>query len=129
MAKVTGIGGVFFKCGDPATQRDWYRANLGIESESWGCMFPWTDDNGDGGYTVWSLWSADSAPFAQGKTAMVNYRVDDLVALLAQLRAAGVPVIKELEDSENGKFAWITDPEGNYIELWEPIAAKDDPYL
>jgi len=128
MKRVTGIGGIFFKAQDPAALREWYRRHLGIESAAWGgTAFRWrTDDNPDGvGTTAWSVFAADSAHFGVGaQRYMVNYRVDDLDALIAALRQEGCQVDDKTDSSEYGKFGWVTDPEGNRIELWEPPAGK-----
>ncbi len=132
MKKVTGIGGVFFKCADAAAQRDWYREQLGIESEEWGFSFTWRDKEAPSkvGYTVWAPFSPDTKHFEPSKSPfMFNYRVADLDALFAELKAAGVETLGEVEQHENGKFAWILDPEGNKVELWEPIDPDKDPYL
>lgn len=124
MAKITGIGGVFLKCkGDSAALSAWYQTHLGMPLESWGgAVLRWPDDKAeDQGLTVWNLASRDSQWFQPSDSAfMINYRVDDLDALLAQLRAADVAVIAGPESHENGKFAWIMDPDGNKVELWEP---------
>jgi predicted enzyme related to lactoylglutathione lyase len=126
MAKVTGIGGVFLKCkGDAAALAEWYREHLGMPLESWGgAILRWPDDKAnDAGLTVWNLASHDSQWFSPSDSAfMINYRVDDLDALLVQLQAAGVAVIGGPEAHENGKFAWIMDPDGNKVELWQPMA-------
>lgn len=126
MAKVTGIGGVFLKCrGDSAALAAWYREHLGLPLESWGgAVLRWPDDKAnDGGLTVWSLAAADSSWFSPSDSAfMINYRVDDLDGLLAQLRAAGIEPVAGPESHENGKFAWVMDPDGNKVELWEPMA-------
>jgi len=119
MARVIGLGGVFFRANDPVALRDWYRRHLGLDVQSWGgCTFPaGTDDN------VWCLAGASDAHSPLAKSAapfVVNYRVDDLDALLAALREAGCDVDPESQDSEYGKFGWVTDPEGHRIELWEP---------
>ena len=126
MARVTGIGGVFLKCkGDSAALAAWYRKHLGMPLETWGgAVLRWPDDTADDkGLTVWSLADQDSQWFSPSDSAfMINYRVDDLDALLAQLRAEGVDVVAGPESHENGKFAWIMDPDGNKVELWEPMA-------
>ena len=125
MAKVTGIGGVFLKCrGDSAALAAWYQQHLGLPLETWGgAILRWPDDKAeDKGLTVWSLADKDSQWFSPSESAfMINYRVDDLDALLAQLQADGVAVVAGPESHENGKFAWIIDPDGNKVELWEPM--------
>ena len=126
MAKVMGIGGVFFKSrGDGKSLAAWYEKHLGLTlSEFGGAVLKWPDDTGDdGGLTVWCVAKSDSRWFSPSEAPfMINYRVDDLTALLEQLRAAGVEVVKGPESHENGKFAWIMDPDGNKLELWEPMA-------
>ncbi|WP_028081256.1 VOC family protein [Solimonas soli] len=125
MAKVTGIGGVFFKSrGRGAVLAEWYRQHLGLALEDFGgAILKWPEDRAeDGGLTVWCVADADSRWFAPGEAPfMINYRVDDLDALLAQLRAAGVAIVAGPESHENGKFAWILDPDGNKLELWQPM--------
>jgi predicted enzyme related to lactoylglutathione lyase len=123
MKRVTGLGGFFFKSQDPTTLRNWYREHLGIESQAWGAVFPWRDnDNPDiEGATAWNLFREQNDYFAPSeKPFMINYRVENLVALLELLKAEGVEQVGEMQDSEYGKFAWVMDPEGNKIELWEP---------
>jgi predicted enzyme related to lactoylglutathione lyase len=124
MAKVTGIGGVFFKSrGDNAALAAWYRDNLGLALEDFGgAILRWPDDTAeDRGLTVWHVAEKDSQWFSPGSAPfMINYRVDDLDGMLAQLRAAGVEIVGGPESHENGKFAWILDPDGNKVELWEP---------
>lgn len=128
MKRVTGIGGIFFKAQDPQALGAWYRQHLGIGVEEWGgAAFRWaTPDNPTGtGTTVWSPFKADTAYFAPSTASfMINYRVDDLHALLAQLRAEGCQVDDKVEESAYGKFGWVFDPEGNKIELWEPPAGQ-----
>lgn len=124
MQRVTGIGGIFIKAENPEQLREWYRRHLGIAVEAWGgTAFQWSGpDNPQGvGTTVWSVFADDSACFAPSRARfMVNYRVADLHALLAALRAEGCEVDAKVEESEFGKFGWVMDPEGNRIELWEP---------
>lgn len=125
MAKVTGIGGVFFKAKDPKALAAWYAEHLGVNLEEWGgAIFDWADDQAAQsakGVTVWHLADADGDWFAPSTSAvMINYRVDDLDGLLAQLTAADIPTIKGPDDEFNGRFAWVMDPEGNKVELWEP---------
>jgi predicted enzyme related to lactoylglutathione lyase len=129
MAKVTGIGGVFFKStGDRAALVAWYQKHLGMTLEDFGgVIFRWPDDTaGDRGLTVWHVAGKDSKWFNPSESSfMINYRVDNLDELLEQLRAAGVPIIQGPDSEENGKFAWIMDPDNNKIELWEPKAPDD----
>jgi predicted enzyme related to lactoylglutathione lyase len=129
MAKVTGIGGVFFKStGDSAALAAWYKKHLGMALEDWGgAILKWPDDKAeDKGLTVWSVAKSDSKWFSPSNASfMINYRVDDLGELLEQLRAAGVEIVKGPESAENGKFAWIMDPDGNKVELWEPMLWDD----
>ena len=125
MAKITGIGGVFLKCkGDSAALAAWYQKHLGMQLENFGgAVLRWPDDKAeDGGLTVWHLAGKDSQWFSPSDSSfMINYRVDDLDEMLAQLQAAGVAAISGPESHENGKFAWIMDPDGNKVELWEPM--------
>jgi predicted enzyme related to lactoylglutathione lyase len=124
MARITGVGGIFFKStGDPAALAAWYQKHLGLRLEDFGgAILKWPDDEAeDRGLTVWHVAQKDSQWFSPSTASfMVNYRVDDLDELLAQLRAAGVAIIAGPEAHENGKFAWILDPDGNKLELWEP---------
>jgi len=125
MAKVTGIGGVFFKStGDHAALAAWYRTHLGLALEDWGgAILRWPDDTAeDGGLTVWTVAGKDSTWFSPSQSSfMINYRVDNMAEMVEQLRAGGVEVLQGPESHENGKFAWIMDPDGNKIELWEPM--------
>ena len=129
MARVTGIGGVFFKStGDSKALAAWYQKHLGMPLEDWGgAILRWPDDTAeDKGLTVWSLAKKDSTWFSPSESSfMINYRVDDMDGLLTQLRAGGVEIVKGPESAENGKFAWIMDPEGNKVELWEPMIWDD----
>lgn len=129
MAKVMGIGGVFFKSkGDSAALADWYRKHLGVQLESFGgAIFRWPADTGsDGGLTVWHIAGATSRWFDPSTASfMINYRVDNLDEMVQDLRANGVQVIAGPETHENGKFAWILDPEENKLELWEPMLWKE----
>ena len=123
MKRVTGIGGIFFKAKDPEKLREWYRTHFGIESESWGGFsFRWQDDpQADNGCTIWSPFPVETKYFEPSdKAFMINFRVADLVSLLAVLRDEGVEVDSKTEESEFGKFGWVMDPEGNRVELWEP---------
>jgi len=124
MKRVTGIGGIFIKSADTKRLRDWYKTHLGIEIEEWGgTAFRWTGPhNPQGtGSTVWNVFEASSNYFEPSAAPfMVNYRVDKLQPLLAQLRTEGCQVIDKVDESEYGKFGWVIDPDGNKIELWEP---------
>jgi predicted enzyme related to lactoylglutathione lyase len=126
MARVTGIGGVFFKStGDHKALAEWYQKNLGMSPEAWGgVLLRWPDDHADDkGVTVWHVADANTKWFAPSNASfMINYRVDDLDGLLANLRANGVEILKGPDSDDNGKFAWILDPDGNKVELWEPKA-------
>lgn len=126
MAKVTGIGGVFIKsAGKGSELAAWYEKNLGISLESWGgSILKWTDDKVvDGGMTVWSTADNESKWFSPSESSfMINYRIDSMDEMLEQLKANGVEIIKGPDTDFNGKFAWIMDPDGNKVELWEPIA-------
>ena len=125
MAKVTGIGGVFLKsAGKGSELASWYQKNLGLSLESWGgAVLRWPDDKAeDGGQTVWSSADSDTKWFSPSASSfMINYRVDNMDELLEQLKQNGVEIEKGPESHENGKFAWIMDPDGNKLELWEPI--------
>ncbi|MGH6933031.1 MAG: GFA family protein [Dongiaceae bacterium] len=124
MARITGIGGIFFKSRDPDRLRAWYREHLGIESQPGnGAIFPWrpVDRLTETGYTVWSPFPHDTRYFEPGTASfMINYRVDDLDALLARLRAKGAAIDGKIEHHDQGRFAWVIDPDGNRVELWEP---------
>lgn len=122
MKKVTGIGGVFFKCDDPKKMQEWYVNNLGFPSESYGTMFQWrdADDPSKEGYTVWSPFKKDTTYFEPSKKEfMINYRVENIEALVEQLKNDGVTILDEIATYEYGKFVHIMDPEGNKIELFE----------
>lgn len=124
MARVTGIGGVFFLARtDREALAAWYRDNLGLSLEPWGgAILRWPQDTAnDGGLTVWHTAAPDSKWFAPSTSPfMINYRVDDLDALLAELAAKGITPVSGPDTAENGKFAWILDPDGNKLELWQP---------
>lgn len=128
MKRVTGIGGIFFKAHDPQALAEWYRVHLGIDVEAWGgAVFRWrAPGNPEGiGSTTWSPFPADTGYFAPSSAPfMVNYRVDDLDAVLAALRAEGVQVDDKVEESEFGRFGWALDPEGHKFELWQPPAGQ-----
>ena len=117
MERVLGIGGVFLRAADPEALRSWYETHLGIPIEEWG-GHPFVAAAGDA--TVWSIFPAETEYWPAEKQAMVNYRVRDLDAMLAQLRSAGVDVDERIEEQEFGRFGWAVDPEGNRLELWQP---------
>jgi predicted enzyme related to lactoylglutathione lyase len=120
MAKVVGVGGIFLKARDPKALSDWYATHLGIESQYGGLVF---DGPAAAGLTMFSHFPLDSQYFGDGsQQVMINFRVDNLDQLLAQLAAAGVRVDPKRDDSDYGRFAWIWDAEGNRVELWEPQA-------
>jgi len=124
MKRVTGIGGVFIKAKNPDVLRAWYQKHLGIDIQDWGgTTFRWhtPDQPNLNGSTTWSIFPASSTYFAPSDaTFMINYRVENLLALLDLLREEGCDVNPKIEHSEYGKFGWVMDPEGNKIELWEP---------
>lgn len=125
MQRVTGIGGIFFKARDPTALAAWYRDHLGLDvAEGWnGAVFPWGGEGSAPGMTLWSPFDADTTYMAPGTASfMVNFRVADLDALLAALRAEGCGVVGDVQASEHGRFGWVLDPEGNKVELWEPPA-------
>jgi len=124
MARVTGIGGIFFRARDPKALSAWYAEHLGVQLSPYGgANFEWTDEVPKGtGSTAWSIFKDDADYFPVAQQAMVNYRVDDIDGLLEKLAAAGVTIDPKRDDSEFGRFAWITDPEGNRVELWQPLA-------
>ena len=128
MNRVTGIGGIFFRARDPVALRAWYAKHLGIDVQPWGgTAFSWADAAGNptGGTTVWSINAADNDYFAPSSAPfMVNYRVEDLAAVLKALREEGCDVLDRTDESEFGKFGWVMDPEGNKVELWQPPAGQ-----
>jgi predicted enzyme related to lactoylglutathione lyase len=128
MKRVTSIGGVFFKCKDPEAQMDWYAIHLGIKMDQYGSSFQWrqADDKEKKGHTAWSAFKDDTDYFGvSSQQYMINYRVENLVTLVEQLKKEGVTIIDEIEEFEYGKFVHILDLEGNRVELWE---ANDEVY-
>jgi predicted enzyme related to lactoylglutathione lyase len=125
MAKITGIGGIFFKsAGKGSDLAAWYEKNLGLSLEPWGgAILKWPDDKADdGGLTVWTTADHDTKWFSPSESSfMINYRVNNLDEMLEQLKANGVEIVSGPESHENGKFAWIMDPDGNKVELWQPM--------
>lgn len=129
MKKVTGIGGIFFKCSDPEKIREWYSKNLGIETDNYGTSFEWrqADDVTRKGFTAWNPFPESTSYMEPSqKEFMINYRVENLTELLVELKKDGVTILDEIETFEYGKFIHILDPEGNKIELWEPNDTEYD---
>lgn len=121
MARVTGLGGIFFRCADPSATRAWYATHLGIDTDDYGATF--AADPDPRAQSVWSPFKADTDYFGPGgQDFMINFRVDDLEALLAQLAACGISCVGEPMDESYGKFGWVVDCDGRKIELWEPKA-------
>lgn len=122
--KVTGVGGIFFKCDNPDSMREWYRDQLGLVTNDYGSLFEFrnSDNPNQINYLQWSTFSKDTKYMEPSKASfMVNYRVENLVELEKELRAGGVTICDKIEEFEYGKFLHILDPEGNKIELWEPV--------
>ncbi len=131
MKRVTGIGGIFFKCKDPEKLKSWYEKHLDFKTDDYGGAFEWRQksDPEKSGYTAWSPMKEDTKYFEPSeKQFMVNYRVENLEKLLDVLKEEGVQIIGEIETFDYGKFAHIIDIEGNKIELWEPIDTAFDDY-
>lgn len=123
MKKVTGIGGIFFKCKDPKSMNDWYKAHLGFDSGDYGASFEWRDhdDPSKKGITQWSPFSGDTKYFEpSSRDFMINYRVENLEELVIELKNEGVTILDEIVTYDYGKFVHILDLEGNKVELWEP---------
>ena len=120
--RVTGIGGIFFKAKNPDHIKTWYKEHLGIPTDNYGWSFWWKDTDGNDCMTQWSPFNEDTEYFDPSeKQFMMNYRVENLKELLEVLKSEGVQVIDKVEEYDYGKFGWIVDPEGNKIELWEPV--------
>jgi predicted enzyme related to lactoylglutathione lyase len=130
--KITGIGGVFFKSKDPAAMREWYNNNFGMTSDQYGMPFTWRKpENPDKkGYTMWNAFDDKSDYFDPSKQKyMINYRVENLEELIKDLKEQGATIVGEILKEDYGSFAWVLDPEGNKIELWEPVDETfDDHY-
>lgn len=125
MKKVTGIGGVFFKCKDPNKMNEWYKTHLGIETTQWGANFEWrlAEDPEKIGSTAWNAFPEATTYFEpSAKEFMINYRVDNIEALVEELKKEGVTIVDDIATYEYGKFVHIMDMEGNKIELWEPVS-------
>lgn len=123
MKKVTGIGGVFFKCKDPKAINEWYKTHLGLNTGPYGASFEWLESDGKTkGMTQWSAFSDTTKYFEpSNKEFMINYRVENLEALIEELKKENVTIVDQMETYDYGKFIHILDPEGNKIELWEPL--------
>ncbi len=124
MKRVTGIGGIFFKCQDPVGLRNWYRDHLGLVTNEYGSLFEfrYSENPEKKGYLQWSTFSSDTHYLEPSeKEFMINYRVQNIEKLVELLRQEGVTILDEIESYEYGKFVHIMDPEGNKIELWEPV--------
>ena len=121
MKRVTSIGGIFFKCKDPEKMNEWYKTHLGFDTSPYGTKLEWGQDGAPAkGYTLWTPFPDKTKYFEpSSRDFMINYRVDDLVALVEELKKEGVTILDNIEDSEYGKFVHILDLEGNKIELWE----------
>ncbi len=123
MKKVTGIGGIFFKCKDPKTMNEWYKTHLGFDTSPYGTTFEWYEgaDSTKKGQTQWAPFPETTKYFEPStKDFMINYRVENIEALVEQLKNEGVTIVDKIEPSEYGKFVHIIDVEGNKVELWEP---------
>ncbi len=124
MKKVTAIGGIFFKSQDPDAMKKWYSDHLGLPVDPYGATFEWRqdDDPSKKGTTIWSPFKESTKYFEPStKDFMINYRVENLEALVAELKAVGVTILDDIQSYDYGKFVHILDPEGNKIELWEPV--------
>ena len=129
MKRVTGIGGVFMKCRDTDALKEWYGRHLGLSMDDYGAQFEWRDnaDPDRVGRTIFGFFKQDTTYFDPSKKDfMLNFRVENLDEVLAVLRKEGVEVDDKIEDYDFGRFAWIMDPEGNRVELWEPKGEKPE---
>jgi predicted enzyme related to lactoylglutathione lyase len=125
-----GLGGVFFRANNPAKLSTWYRKHLGIKTTNNIALFTWRSSKGSKktGHTVWAIFPSDTSYFRNSrKQFMFNYRVKSLDKVLAKLRRERVKVAKKVEDSKYGRFAWVSDPEGSWLELWQPPRKYDAP--
>jgi catechol 2,3-dioxygenase-like lactoylglutathione lyase family enzyme len=124
MARVTGLGGIFYKVADTEATKAWYQDNLGVGGE-WGAIFPFKNDDPEG-FTLLSPFKAESDYFApSGERFMINLRVDDLDAMVADLAAKGIAILGR-QDEEYGRFAWILDPDGIKVELFQQIGGAPE---
>jgi len=130
MKKVTGLGGVFFKSDNPQVMNEWYAKNLGLPTSDYGTTFEWreADDASKKGSTTWCTFPQNAQHFNPSvKPFMINYRVENLVELVDELKKENVTIVDEIAVYDYGKFVHILDPEGNIIELWEPADEVDEP--
>ncbi|MGI4874249.1 MAG: VOC family protein [Janthinobacterium lividum] len=128
MKKVTGLGGIFFKCDNPQAMNEWYANNLGLATGRYGTTFEWrqADNPSKTGSTTWSIFPQDAANFKpSAKPFMVNYRVENIALLVEELRKANVTILDEIAAYDYGKFVHVLDLEGNILELWEPAEEGD----
>lgn len=124
MKKVTGIGGIFFKCKNPQAMNEWYKTHLGFNTTEYGTSFEWrnADDHTQKGLTQWTPFTENTKYFEPStKDFMINYRVENLEALVDALRKENVTILDNIETFDYGKFVHILDIEGNKIQLWEPF--------
>jgi predicted enzyme related to lactoylglutathione lyase len=124
MKKVTGIGGIFFKSDDPEKIKKWYHDHLGLVVDAYGSPFEFRNANNpeEINYLQWSPFKRDTKYFEPSKKEfMINYRVENIVELVKELKNNGITIVDEIETFDYGKFVHILDPEGNKIELWEPV--------
>jgi len=129
MKKVTGLGGVFFKCDNPQDINEWYSKNLGLPTSAYGATFEWRQAENPAikGSTSWCTFPQDTKYFnPSDRSFMINYRVENLVQLLEELKKENVTIVDEIAEYDYGKFIHILDPDGNIIELWEPIDELDE---
>ena len=126
--RILGIGGIFFKSANQQQMREWYGKHLGLADKGGGVMMPWREkDNPENEHvTVWTVFPGNTKYFEPSQAFMVNYIVDDMDALLERLQKEGVKIDPKRQDEDYGKFAWIYDPDGNKIELWQPVTAKEE---
>lgn len=131
MKRVTGVGGIFFKCQDPELIKEWYSKHLGFHTDQYGTNFEWrqTSDPNKKGFTQWSPFKKDTDYFNPStKDFMINFRVENLEELIIKLREENVTILDEIESYDYGKFVHILDAEGNKIELWEPVDEVYDQF-
>ncbi len=124
MKRVTGIGGILFECEQPSEMKAWYQQHLGLQTDDYGTNFEWrhSDDPSKKGFTQWSPFPKNARYLKpSNQSFMMNFRVENLADLIPVLKAEGVTVLDEMEVLDYGKFVHILDPEGNKIELWEPM--------